>query len=161
MSAQVDGTDNFDVSGPYRTLGEVLLALGGRLTRLQTELLAGLSQPLTIRQYRILSRVDNGHTSLTALAKLAHRNPSTMSESVDKMVNQGLLTRQVSETSRRTMALSLTTSGKAALTAGSRALAKFTSELTLGMSDDLQANLLPVLNQLYLDIQGGLDDDDH
>jgi DNA-binding MarR family transcriptional regulator len=155
-----DEADSFDVSGPYRSLGEVLLALGGRLTRLQTELLADLSQPLTIRQYRILSRVDSGNTSLTALAKLAHRNPSTMSESVDKMVNQGLLTRQVSRTSRRTMALSLTRSGKAALAAGSRALAKFTAELTLGMSDELQGRLLPVLNQLYADIQGGLDDND-
>lgn len=158
MNAQ-DETDTFDVIGPYASLGEVLLALGGRLTRLQTELLAGLGQPLTIRQYRILSRVDGGNTSLTALAKLAHRNPSTMSESVDKMVNQGLLTRQVSQTSRRTMALSLTRTGKAALAAGNRALAKFTSELTLGMSEELQAQLLPVLNQLYQDIQGGLDSD--
>ena len=54
--------ESFEVSGPYRTLGEVLLALGGRLTRLQTEILGGLPQPLTIRQYRILSRVDNGHS---------------------------------------------------------------------------------------------------
>jgi DNA-binding MarR family transcriptional regulator len=150
--------DSFDVSGPYETLGEVLLALGGRLTRLQTELLAGLSQPLTIRQYRILSRVDSGHTSLTALAKLAHRNPSTMSESVDKMVNQGMLGRRVSETSRRTMTLSLTKSGRAALAAGNQALAKFTAELTSGMSEELKAQLLPVFSQLYQDIQGGLDD---
>lgn len=149
---------SFDVSGPFRGLGEVLLALGGRLTRLQTELLAGLDQPLTIRQYRILSRVDSGHTSLTALCKLAHRNPSTMSESVDKLVNQGLLTRRPSDTSRRTMVLALTRSGRAALAAGDRSLAKFTSELTSRLSEDLQARLLPVLNQLYLDIQGDLDD---
>lgn len=150
--------ESFDVSGPYQSVGEVLLALGGRVTRLQTELLASLTQPLTIRQYRILSRVDNGHTSLTALARLAHRNPSTMSESVDKMVNQGLLSRRVSDTSRRTMTLSLTKTGRAALVAGNRALAKFTTELTSGVSDELQAQLLPVLNQLYQDIQGGLDD---
>lgn len=152
------GDDSFDVSGPYESVGEVLLALGGRVTRLQTELLASLPQPLTIRQYRILSRVDGGHTSLTALARLAHRNPSTMSESVDKMVTQGLLDRRVSDTSRRTMALSLTKAGRAALTAGNRALSKFTSELTSGMSEELRARLLPVLNQLYQDIQGGLDD---
>lgn len=156
MTARDD--ESFDVSGPYRTVGEVLLALGGRVTRLQTELLASLNQPLTIRQYRILSRVDSGHTSLTALARMAHRNPSTMSESVDKMVNQGLLSRRVSDTSRRTMTLSLTKAGRAALVAGNRALAKFTTELTSGVSDELQAQLLPVLNQLYQDIQGGLDD---
>lgn len=150
--------DSFEVSGPFRSLGEVLLALGGRLTRLQTELLAGLNQPLTIRQYRILSRVDSGHTSLTALCKLAHRNPSTMSESVDKLVNQGLLTRRPSDTSRRTMVLALTRSGRAARAAGDRSLAKFTSELTSGLSEDIRAQLLPVLNQLYLDVQGDLDD---
>jgi DNA-binding MarR family transcriptional regulator len=56
------------------------------------------------------------------------------------------------------MTLSLTKAGRAALTAGNRALGKFTAELTLGMSDELKARLLPVFNQLYQDIQGGLDD---
>lgn len=72
----------------------MLLAFAGRLTRLQTEILADLEVPLTIRQYRFLSRVDAGHTSLTALCRLAHRNPSTMSENVNKLVKQGLLTRE-------------------------------------------------------------------
>lgn len=144
-----------ELFGPYRTVGEVLLALGSRITRLQAELLAGLSQPLTIRQYRILSRVDGGHTSLTALAKLAHRNPSTMSESVDKMVRQGLLSRRVSDTSRRTMTLSLTKTGRAALAEGNQTLTTFTTELTSELSDEVKAQLLPVLNQLYQHIQGG------
>jgi DNA-binding MarR family transcriptional regulator len=140
------------------TLGEVLLALGGRLTRLQTEILAGLPQPLTIRQYRILSRVDNGHTSLTALSKLARRNLSTMSESVDKLVTQGLLSRTASETSRRTMRLALTAAGRAALEAGNRALGKFTAELTTHMPQDVQDQLLPALKEVYTDVQGDLDD---
>jgi DNA-binding MarR family transcriptional regulator len=144
--------------GPANTLGEVLLALGGRLTRLQTEILASLGQPLTIRQYRILARVDGGNTSLTALSKLARRNLSTMSESVDKLVNQGLLTRKTSETSRRTMQLAVTPAGAAALEAGNRALAKFTSELTTNMPQELQDQVLPALHQLYIDVQGNLDD---
>jgi DNA-binding MarR family transcriptional regulator len=143
---------------PGDTLGEVLLALGGRLTRLQTEILASLEQPLTIRQYRILDRVDGGHTSLTALSKLARRNLSTMSESVDKLVNQGLLTRRTSETSRRTMQLTLTPAGSAALGAGGRALAKFTSELTTRIPQELQDQVLPALQQVFIDVQGNLDD---
>ncbi|MCF3960859.1 MarR family winged helix-turn-helix transcriptional regulator [Streptomyces fuscigenes] len=143
---------------PGHTLGEVLVALGGRLTRLQTEILASLDQPLTIRQYRILARVDGGHTSLTALAKLARRNLSTMSQSVDKLVHQGLLTRRTSETSRRTMQLALTPAGTAALAAGSEALAKFTSELTAHLPQELQDRILPPLRQLFLDVQGSLDD---
>ncbi|GAA3527962.1 hypothetical protein GCM10022222_08690 [Amycolatopsis ultiminotia] len=151
-------TETFDELGPDATLGEVLLALGGRLTRLQTELLAALERPLTIRQYRILSRVGAGHTSLTALCKLAHRNPSTMSESVDKMVNQGFLSRRPSATSRRTMQLELTGKGVNARDSARRALDKFAAELTAGLRPELRDQLLPVLSQLYFGVQGNLDD---
>lgn len=154
----VDHDSPGPVPEPIATLGEVLLALGGRLTRLQTEILAGLGQPLTIRQYRILSRVDAGNTSLTSLSKLARRNLSTMSQSVDKLVQQGLLTRKTSESSRRTMQLALTVGGAAALDAGNRALAKFTSELTTRMPQELQDQILPALQQLFTDVQGDLDD---
>lgn len=151
-------TETFDELGPQASLGEVLLALGGRLTRLQTELLAGLDQPLTIRQYRILSRVGSGHTSLTALCKLAHRNPSTMSESVDKLVNQGFLSRRPSATSRRTMQLELTAKGVNARDTARRALDKFTAELTSGLTPEVREQLQPALFQLYFDVQGNLDD---
>ncbi|MFF4599689.1 MarR family winged helix-turn-helix transcriptional regulator [Amycolatopsis sp. NPDC001319] len=151
-------TETFDELGPEAGLGEVLLALGGRLTRLQTELLAGLELPLTIRQYRILSRVGSGHTSLTALCKLAHRNPSTMSESVDKMVNQGLLSRRPSATSRRTMQLELTAKGVTARDTARRTLDKFAAELTAGLAPEVRDQLLPALSQIYFDVQGNLDD---
>ncbi|GAA0934979.1 MarR family winged helix-turn-helix transcriptional regulator [Pseudonocardia zijingensis] len=150
--------ETFDGLGPDATLGEVLLALGGRLTRLQTELLAGLEQPLTIRQCRILSRVGAGHTSLTALCKLAHRNPSTMSESVDKLVNQGFLSRRPSATSRRTMQLELTTKGLDARDAARRALDKFAAELTAALAPEVRDELAPAFTRLYFGIQGHLDD---
>jgi DNA-binding MarR family transcriptional regulator len=153
-----DGENAADTTEGNGTLGEVLLALGGRITRLQTELLASLDPPLTIRQYRILSRVDSGYTSLTALCKLAHRNPSTMSQSVDKLVQLGLLTRGIAEHSRRTMHLALTSRGHEVRAAGSRALRKFTDSLTAGVPADLQEHLVPVVYQLYADLQGDLDD---
>lgn len=143
---------------PFDSLGDVLMALGGRLTRLQTELLASLAEPLTIRQYRILSRVGAGHTSLTALCKLAHRNPSTMSESVDKLVKQGFLTRETSDTSRRTMLLRLTDKGRNARDAADRAIEKFTTGLTTGIPQDLQDRIRPVLTDIYLALQGDLDE---
>lgn len=153
-----DTASAFDAAGGDGTLGELLLALGGRLTRLQTEILASLDPPLTIRQYRILSRVGGGCTSLTALCKLAHRNPSTMSQSVDKLVQMGLLTRGTAEHSRRTMHLGLTSRGRAVQAAGSRALRKFTDDLTAGIPAEPQARLLPIVNQLFHDLQGNLDD---
>jgi DNA-binding MarR family transcriptional regulator len=148
---------SFDTD-PFDNMGEVLMALGGRLTRLQTEILASLEQSLTIRQYRILSRVGAGHTSLTALCKLAHRNPSTMSESVDKLVTQGFLIRGTSDTSRRTMRLELTAKGRNARDAADRALQKFTRELTVGIPPELQEQILPVLTNIYLVTQADLDD---
>jgi DNA-binding MarR family transcriptional regulator len=148
---------SFD-TGSFDNMGEVLMALGGRLTRLQTEILASLEQSLTIRQYRILSRVGAGHTSLTALCKLAHRNPSTMSESVDKLVTQGFLIRGTSDTSRRTMRLELTAKGRNARDAADRALRKFTRELTVGIPPELQEQILPVLTNIYLVTQADLDD---
>jgi DNA-binding MarR family transcriptional regulator len=148
----------FDATEANGTLGEVLLALGGRLTRLQTEILASLDPPLTIRQYRILSRVGSGYTSLTALCKLAHRNPSTMSQSVDKLVQLGLLTRGTEEHSRRTLRLELTGDGRAVQAAGSRALRKFTDNLTADIPADLQDQMVPLVNQLFRDLQGNLDD---
>jgi DNA-binding MarR family transcriptional regulator len=98
------------------------------------------------------------HTSLTALCKLAHRNPSTMSESVDKLVQQGLLERHTSQTSRRTMRLELTPRGVAARDAARRALDKFTSEVTAGLDPELRAQILPALAQIYHEVQGNLDD---
>lgn len=153
-----DGEKTPGVTDGSSTLGELLLALGGRLTRLQTELLASLDPPLTIRQYRILSRVGGGYTSLTALCKLAHRNPSTMSQSVDKLVQMGLLTRGTDERSRRTMRLGLTGRGLEVQAMASRTLRKFTDDLTADIPADLRDQLLPVVQEMHNDLQGNLDD---
>jgi DNA-binding MarR family transcriptional regulator len=138
--------------------GEMLLAFAGRLTRLQTEVLAGLDVSLTIRQYRILTRVGAGHTSLMALCRLAHRNPPTMSESVNKLVKQGLLARETSTEDRRAMALALTVAGRQAQEAGRLALEKFSAELTSGLDEHAQAELVKVMDRLYADAEHLLDD---
>lgn len=139
--------------------GEMLLSFAGRLTRLQTEILAGLDVPLTFRQYRILSRVDAGHTSLMALCRLAHRNPPTMSESVNKLVKQRLLTRANAAADRRTMTLALTATGRESHEAGRLALEKFGSELTTGLDEHVKEDLFKVLHRLYTETEGRLDDD--
>lgn len=138
--------------------GEMLLSFAGRLTRLQTEILAGLDVPLTIRQYRILSRVRAGHTSLMELCRLAHRNPPTMSESVNKLVKQGLLTRATAPGDRRAMVLALTDAGEQAREAGRLALEKFSFELTAGLDERIRADLLTVMRRLYTETEDLLDD---
>jgi len=155
---KADETGAPDVSEHGGDLGGTLLALGSRLHRIQEEILGSLDPPLTLRQYRILSRVRAGHTSLTALCKLAHRNPSTMSEGVDKLVKMGLLTRGTVEENRRTMRLGLTDAGLIAQQTGRRALEKFTGELTAGIPAELHDLLLPTLITLYHDSQRNLDE---
>lgn len=141
-----------------RSLDTMLLAFAGRLTRLQTEILADLDVPLTIRQYRILSRVDAGHTSLMALCRLAHRNPPTMSESVHKLVKQGLLTRETDAADRRAMSLALTLAGRAAMEAGRVALEKFSSELSAGFDEKTRGDLLTAMHRIYTQTESQLSD---
>ncbi|WP_160148776.1 MarR family winged helix-turn-helix transcriptional regulator [Amycolatopsis alkalitolerans] len=138
-------------------LGEMMLSFAGRLARLETETLAGLEVPLTIRQYRILSRVDAGYTSLMALCRLAHRNPPTMSESVNKLVRQGLLTRETEAADRRTMVLALTAAGREAHEAGRLALEKFGTELTSGLDEQIRNDLLAVTRRLYTEMESRLE----
>ena len=70
----------------------------------------------------------------------------------------GLLSRGTEEHSRRTMRLALTPDGQAVQAAGSRALRKFTDNLTVDIPADLQGQMVPLVNQLFLDLQGNLDD---
>lgn len=158
MSKRVDRPAAPGSPPPERPFGEMLLSFSGRLTRLQTEILSRLEVPLTIRQYRILSRVSAGHTSLTELCRLAHRNPPTMSESVNKLVKQGLLTRETGAEDRRRMALALTDAGTAAAEAARNALEKFSSELTAGLDEPIRNELFAVMYRLYRETEGLLDD---
>jgi len=96
------------------TVGRRLIRLGSRLHRLQVERLEALSTPLSIRQYRILDRVDQGITSLGRLAELARRQPSTVSKSADSLVRQGLLQASwgTSDNNRRAKFYELTATGR-------------------------------------------------
>lgn len=82
-----------------------------RLYRLEVEALESLTVPLSVRQYRILDRVDRQISSMTQLATLARRQLPTISKSVDSLVRQGLLAREPSPTDRRVASLELTATG--------------------------------------------------
>ncbi|NNN19386.1 MAG: winged helix DNA-binding protein [Acidimicrobiaceae bacterium] len=95
--------------------GKLLIRLGSRIHRLQVEVLERLSTPLSIRQYRILVRVDQGISSLSLQAEQARRQRSTVSKSADSLVRQGLLTRTEAVEDRRSVVLALTPAGLALL----------------------------------------------
>lgn len=95
--------------------GDALLQLGLRLYRLEIEALGSIDPPLTLRQFRILDRVDHGIASMTQLASLARRRLPTISKSADSLVRQGLLTRVTSSADRRVASLQLTPAGREVL----------------------------------------------
>jgi DNA-binding MarR family transcriptional regulator len=131
-----------------KELGELLLLLSARLHRLQAETFEGLGVPLSLQQFRILQRVERGVTSLTGLADLAKRAPSTISKSVDSLVRQGLLTREQAPSNRRTMVLTLTGPGAATLRQGQGALENLASWLVEDVEMD-HSELRELLKYLY------------
>jgi DNA-binding MarR family transcriptional regulator len=117
-----------DIRTPVDT-GQLLLSGSARLHRLQVELLAQLAQPLTLRQFRILQRIEEGVTSMTDLSRLAHRSLPTISESVEGMIRRGLLTREASEADRRAAVLQVTAAGRAALDDARSTFDQFAADL--------------------------------
>jgi len=122
--------------------------MAARLYRLQIEALETASVPVSLRQFRILNRIDSGTSSMTALSNLASRRLSTISKSVDSLVRQGLLTREQVSSDRRTVKLALTPMGAAVL----REIKKTIEGLTAWLVEDIEGDhdaLLAAVQALY------------
>lgn len=109
--------------------GLALFELAPRLTRLENAVLRGVAPALTFRQYRILQRVAQGRTTLTALGRLATISLPAISESVDVLVRKDLLRRTPDARDRRAVNLELTTAGEKALDEAERLLESAAREL--------------------------------
>ncbi len=92
-----------------------LFELAPRLTRLENAVLQDVEPGLTFRQYRILLRVVEGETTITAIGKHATITLPAISESVDGLVRKGLLERHTDVRDRRAANLVLTEAGHRAL----------------------------------------------
>ncbi|HEY8588958.1 MAG TPA: MarR family winged helix-turn-helix transcriptional regulator [Naasia sp.] len=114
---------------------DLLVAFPTRLSRLHTAILAGLDPRLTFRQYRTLSRVAEGATSMGQLAARGNLTLPTVSENVDGLVRRGLMITTPSQHDRRAVVLGVTDAGLAAVAAADEALSEFIHYLT----DDLSA----------------------
>lgn len=92
-----------------------LFELAPRLTRLENAVLQEVPPGLTFRQYRILRRVTEGETTITAIGQSATITLPAISESVDGLVRKGLLERRTDARDRRAVHLVLTEDGHRAL----------------------------------------------
>lgn len=132
---------------------ELLLLGASRLHRLQIERLGELRVPLTLRQYRILQRINEGYTSVSDLSRLAHRSVPTVSESVDGLIKRGLLVRAGSEADRRAVVLSLTPAGNKARKAAEKCLAELAESVFGSLSASKQKVLGELARRMY-DVSG-------
>lgn len=101
MSSEEDGAPD----------GLWLFELAPRLTRLENAVLQEVGPALTFRQYRILRRVREGQTTMTAIGQHATISLPAISESVEGLVRKGLLERRTDPTDRRAANLMLTDAG--------------------------------------------------
>jgi DNA-binding MarR family transcriptional regulator len=146
------GTGVTDIRASVDT-GQLLLSGSARLHRLQVELLAQLEQPLTLRQFRLLQRIDEGVTSMTDLSRLARRSLPTISESVEGMIRRGLLTRAASEADRRAAVLQVTTAGRQALEDARSTFDQFAADILATVPASKQRDFA-TFTQLVYDFAG-------
>jgi DNA-binding MarR family transcriptional regulator len=128
---------------------ELLVTVAARLRRLNTIVLGNLDVPLTFRQYRTLTRVLGGYTSLRQLAVRANLTLPTVSETVDGLARRGLMATRPSEVDRRAIVLSVTEAGATATAAGDVALREVIETLTRELSHDKRTELTDSLRVLY------------
>lgn len=104
---------------------DLLVAVPARLSRLHGAILGRLEPKLTFRQYRTLSRVAGGFTSMSQLAARGNLSLPTVSENVEGLVRRGLMTATQSVEDRRAVVLEVTDAGRAAVAAADAALREF------------------------------------
>lgn len=119
---------------PQVSDGLWLFELAPRLTRLENAILQDVEPGLTFRQYRILRRVVEGETTITAIGKQATITLPAISESVDGLVRKGLLERHTDVRDRRAANLVLTDAGHRALDDAQQRLDVLAESILEGMS---------------------------
>jgi DNA-binding MarR family transcriptional regulator len=88
-----------------------LFELAPRIVRLQDMLMREIDPPMTFGQFRLLQRVAEGRTTLTAISKASTLATPTLSERIESTVRKGLLKRKSVPGDRRTSLLILTPLG--------------------------------------------------
>ncbi|MEU6056482.1 MarR family transcriptional regulator [Streptomyces xanthochromogenes] len=123
---------------------------------------ANVASPLLHRcglypgQELLLMRLwEQDHQSQTSLARALRLDPSTVTRSLQRLEQQGLLTRRPSPTDRRTMIVSLAPSGAALRDGVGRAWAELEAITTQDMSEGQRSNALRLLRRIEHNLTAG------
>lgn len=128
---------------------DLLTGVPARLSRLHSAILGSLNPRLTFRQYRTLSRVADGYTSMSQLAARGNLSLPTVSENVDGLVRRGLMTTTPSAQDRRAVVLGITEAGRAAVASADEALRDFIGYLLKEISPDELEVTVDTLGLIY------------
>lgn len=128
--------------------GQLLFELAPRLTRLENALLGSLREPLTFRQYRLLQRVAAGTSTLRELRAPTTLTLAAVSESVDNLVQRGLLSRVADRSDRRAVTISITERGRQAVAEAAAVLEQLSVELVDGLEADDAERMHALLGQI-------------
>lgn len=142
---QAEPAEDGSLSGEF----ELLISVAARINRIASLILASLDTPLTFRQYRTLSRLRNGFSSLRQLAKRGNLSIPTVSENIDGLVKRGLVSTRHSESDRRAIVLSLTEAGETAQQAGELALDGFMRAVHADLDEPAREEFNSSLKTVY------------
>lgn len=130
---------------PPEDVTDVLTIVAARLTHLTRHRLRHLEPTLTYRQYRLMSHIRGGATSLTRLRAHTVISMSALSETIDTMARKGLVSRTPSATDGRGVDLALTDDGEATVTAARRLLAELATEVIAEVPEHARSGLVAAL----------------
>jgi DNA-binding MarR family transcriptional regulator len=128
---------------------DLLIGYPNRLSRLHAAILARLPERLTFRQYRHVSRVAAGYTSMSQLAVRGNLSLPTVSENVDGLVSRGLMTTQQNKDDRRAVVLGVTPLGRKAAAEAEAKLDQFYESLFSEVDAEDLAIFLQVLGHIH------------
>ena len=142
-----------DQARPERSVAtddiEQLVSVSARINRTSAVLLSSLDVPLTFRQYRTLTRVMSGFSTLRQLAIRGNLSIPSVSENIDGLVKRGLMETRPSREDRRAITLHITPAGEAAVAAGERVLHDFIESLIAGFTPKQRGDLSELLAGIY------------
>jgi DNA-binding MarR family transcriptional regulator len=139
------------------SLGLASYQLAQKLARLQTEFLEN-RLALTYTQYRVLARIRDGFTSITALSKNATISLPTLSNHATTLADRGFLTRTAVR-GQRAVTLTVTAAGERAILDAEQYLDELSERIFGHLAPDGQrllleqvCELIPVVEE-YMGVQ--------
>lgn len=134
------------------------MRLATSIMRVQQLLLADLDRALrpfgiTFARYEVLMLLSFSRSGPLALSKIGQRlmvHPASVTNAIDRLVDQGLVLRESDSTDRRRVLASLTTEGKRVLKRATSALMDIEFGLA-GLDEETRAQAYDILRQVRQD----------